>query len=397
MIVIGDYINDIYIYGEAKRLSPEAPIPVFEEKYTEKRPGGVGNVIENLKALGSHNINTWYDSDNSVKKRYVYHNHIMFRVDDEIYKPEIDIVNKLNKFLDLNKANSIALLSDYNKGYLHLSADLINLLNRNNIKVIVDPKKHISNYRGAYLVKFNREEFEKYTDSSIDYLSIKDVSGRYDISNIIITNAGRKVTLYHNGEFYNFQPEYDQVSDVTGAGDIFIAVLAHYLDNDYSILRACHIACRLASLSVSKFGTYVINKDDKKKAEKRIVFTNGCFDILHKGHLDILKKSKDLGSKLIVGLNSDASVKRLKGKKRPYNNQDIRKKNLLELNCVDDVIIFEEDTPYELIKKVKPDLITKGGDYANTYMVVGNDLAEVIILPYLDGYSTTGILDTMNG
>lgn|ERR1035437_843422 len=122
-----------------------------------------------------------------------------------------------------------------------------------------------------------------------------------------------------------------------------------------------------------------------------IVFTNGCFDILHRGHIEYLKQSKKLGTYLIVGINSDDSVRRLKGENRPFNNQWDRKSVLDELRCVDEVIIFEEDTPYELIKKVGPDIITKGGDY-KVEDVVGHDLAQIVIIPYLEGYSTSNIL-----
>ena len=122
-----------------------------------------------------------------------------------------------------------------------------------------------------------------------------------------------------------------------------------------------------------------------------IVFTNGCFDILHRGHIEYLKQSKKPGTYLIVGINSDNSVRRLKGENRPINNQWDRKSVLEELRCVDEVIIFDEDTPYNLIKKIRPDIITKGGDY-KVEDVVGHDLAQTVIIPYIEGYSTSKIL-----
>lgn len=125
-----------------------------------------------------------------------------------------------------------------------------------------------------------------------------------------------------------------------------------------------------------------------------VVFTNGCFDVLHRGHLEYLKQSKGLGDTLIVGLNSDASVRRLKGDSRPVNNQEDRQCMLKALRCVDEVIVFEEDTPYELIKRLRPDIITKGGDYESE-QVVGSDLAKVVILPYRHGYSTTEVLNAI--
>lgn len=123
-----------------------------------------------------------------------------------------------------------------------------------------------------------------------------------------------------------------------------------------------------------------------------VVFTNGCFDVLHRGHLEYLKQSKGLGDTLVVGLNSDASVRRLKGSSRPVNSQEDRRALLKALRCVDEVVVFDEDTPYELIKRLRPDIITKGGDYSPKD-VVGNDLAKVVILSYLSGYSTTRILN----
>ena len=127
-----------------------------------------------------------------------------------------------------------------------------------------------------------------------------------------------------------------------------------------------------------------------------IVFTNGCFDILHKGHVEYLRKSKELGHYLIVAINSDKSVQKLKGKGRPVNKQEDRALVLKAIRYVDEVIVFDEDTPYELIKQIKPDIITKGGDYTED-KVVGNDIAKVVIIPYVDGYSTTGMIDAVKG
>jgi D-beta-D-heptose 7-phosphate kinase/D-beta-D-heptose 1-phosphate adenosyltransferase len=137
-----------------------------------------------------------------------------------------------------------------------------------------------------------------------------------------------------------------------------------------------------------------LTKEDIDKT--KVIFTNGCFDIIHRGHVDYLKKSKELGYKLIVGLNSDESIRRLKGSSRPINSEHDRKAVLESLGFVDTVIIFDEDTPYELIKELKPDIITKGGDYKSIKDVVGHDLAEVKIIPYVEGYSTTKILEKIN-
>jgi D-beta-D-heptose 7-phosphate kinase/D-beta-D-heptose 1-phosphate adenosyltransferase len=188
----------------------------------------------------------------------------------------------------------------------------------------------------------------------------------------------------------------NHVIDVTGAGDVVLAALAHYTDQGLDLLSAAKRANALAAIAVSKLGAYVITAQDLITVEDRVVFTNGCFDILHRGHVDYLKQSKAHGTKLVVGLNSDRSVRLLKGSSRPINSQQDRKAMLESLECVDEVIIFDEPTPRELILKVKPDIITKGGDYT-VDQVVGNDLVnQVIIIPLAAGYSTTNLLEKIN-
>ena len=207
---------------------------------------------------------------------------------------------------------------------------------------------------------------------------------------MIITQGERGVFVYSKDFQGQISCERHQVKDVTGAGDVFIAAMTFFLAKGKTLQEAAAKANVLASLSVTKFGTYTLKAEDIKQS--KIIFTNGCFDILHKGHVEYLKKSKDLGSRLIVGLNSDESVKRLKGLDRPINNQEDRKTVLESLGCVDEVIIFDEDTPYELIKNTRPDIITKGGDY-KPEDVVGNDLCDVVIIPLVEGKSTTKTIE----
>lgn len=376
--LFGDYITDKYIYGDINRISPESPIPVFLEKSTEIRDGGASNVYNNLVSLG--NKVSFFYSKNSTKVRYVNNNHIMFRSDIETYIPYYGKIE-----FNLNNIK-YCILSDYNKGFLHRSQEIIDYCKSKNCIVIVDPKKHLSHYINADIVKLNEKELREYTDN----LSYKEVRETYNIKSLVIT-LGSKGVYISSDQFEGLiEADKHQVSDVTGAGDVFIASMTHYLNKGLSLYDSCLKATRLASISVTKFGTYVLTEEDIKKT--KVVFTNGCFDIIHKGHIDYLKKSKDLGYKLIVGLNSDSSVKRLKGDSRPINNQEDRKTVLESLRFIDEVIIFDEDTPYQLIQKIKPDIITKGGDY-NIDNVVGNDLAEVIIIPFLNGYSTTNILE----
>lgn len=377
--VIGDYILDQYIYGKVTRISPESPIPVFEEISIEGRAGGSGNVAENLKALGA-NVRHYYDGHHhAIKKRYVCDHHIMFRSDSEDYI--------INEHLDFDLIDTkYCILSDYNKGFLHHSQEIIRRCHAQGCLVVVDPKKHLSHYHGADYIKLNDKELSKYTDGE-DYQEILE---KYDIGSLIITQGDRGVFVYSKDFRGQIPCERHQVSDVTGAGDVFVAAMTFFLAKGRSLKDAATKANTLASLSVTKFGTYTLRSEDIKQT--KVIFTNGCFDILHKGHVEYLKKSRELGSKLIVGLNSDESVRKLKGPDRPINNQEDRKAILESLGCVDEVIIFNDDTPYELIKKIRPDIITKGGDY-KPRDVVGNDLCDVVIIPLVEGKSTTNIIE----
>jgi len=384
ILVIGDYIIDRYIYGSLDRISPESPIPIFSEQNIIEKDGGAGNVVANLKALGNEVLFYTNRDTPPVKTRYVVDNQILFRADNEQYfcPEELSI--------EVPDEVKFAILSDYNKGYLEESKAIIAALKERKIIVIVDPKKHISNYEGAHLVKFNEKEFIKYTgQNNLDNCS--EIHDEYNIHTVIVTMGGKGVFVSDRvfGKFF-IETENKEVKDVTGAGDVFIAALTHFFNKNCTLRDAIVKANKLASISVTKFGTYTLSEKDI--ASTRVIFTNGCFDILHKGHVEYLKKSKELGSKLIVGLNSDNSVKKLKGKDRPINNEQDRKAVLEALDCVDEVIIFDENTPYELIKSIKPDIITKGGDYTPE-TVIGNDLTEVVIIPMVEGYSTTKVVN----
>jgi rfaE bifunctional protein nucleotidyltransferase chain/domain len=179
------------------------------------------------------------------------------------------------------------------------------------------------------------------------------------------------------------------VSDVTGAGDCFLAAFVYGLTRGYDHKHCLELAVKGSREAVKHVGTYTLTVGD---IEDRIVFTNGVFDILHKGHFELLAEAKTLGTKLIVGINSDASVKRLKGETRPVNNVIKRKAQLEILPWIDQVIVFDDDTPYKLIKDLKPHVIVKGGDYT-VEQVVGHDLAEVHLVPTVEGYSTTNIIE----
>jgi len=380
--LIGDYIEDVYIYGKCERISPESPIPIFEQQRIEYRDGGAGNVKNNMEVLGAKV--TCYTSFHSTKKRYVVDNHILFRCDQEDY-----VASRKTKFYFEDDVEWVV-ISDYNKGYIHNAPEIIKDLKYKGKKVIVDPKKSLTAYAGADIIKMNESEYLKYSHVR-DYEELRQT---LNVQTLIITRGRKGVLVIDKYDTFEITPENHEVSDVTGAGDVFISALSYYLAAKHDLKTAVTRATKLASMSVTKFGTYTLTKEDIAKVSPKIIFTNGCFDILHRGHIEYLRKSKELGDKLIVGLNSDASVSKLKGSSRPINNQEDRKMVLENLGFVDEVIIFNEETPYELIKKVKPDIITKGGDYT-VETTVGNDLAEVIIIPKVEGYSTTKVLELL--
>ena len=385
--LIGDHISDIYIYGKMNRFSPESPVPIFDIIKEESRPGGASNVNNNLIKLGAY-VDYYYDTiDYSVKKRYVCDGHIMFRVDED----------KTSTFdtsqIEFPEETKYVILSDYNKGVLSKSQQLVHSLKEQGKIVIVDPKKSLVNYEGADIIKLNESEYHRFSMIEGGY---QDTRKFYNIGTLVITKGGEGVTIVSEDGIQNIPGHSTQVSDVTGAGDVFIAAMTYYLAKGKSIYNACELANKLASLSVCKFGTYTLTPEDVRSVEKKVIFTNGCFDFIHRGHVTYLEKSKELGDYLIVGLNSDESVKRLKGENKPYNNQDDRKRVLESLKCVDEVIIFDEDTPYDLIKRIQPDIITKGGDYKTKEEVVGNDIANVELIPFLEGYSTTKMVEKIN-
>ena len=374
ILVIGDVIIDKYIYGTSTRLSPEAPVPVVSQEKIVETVGGAGLVYENLKNLGVDVDLYDHEEPSSIKTRVICDGHYVTRIDNDIFANSDDVLDKIIND-DFSKYDYV-ILSDYNKGVLVESLEIIKHLNKFDCKIIVDPKDHANHYEGAWLVKPNYSEFDKFGFTNW-------------CNNIIITHAEHNVIGNIDGKVYDIPVEPVEVSDVTGAGDCFLAAFVYALTKNYDYKKCLELAVRGSTESVKHVGTYVLTEKD---LQKRVIFTNGCFDILHKGHLTLLKQARELGDKLVVGLNSDASVKRLKGTDRPFNNVDTRREQLLLIPYVDEVIVFDDDTPYSLIKELQPDLIVKGGDYT-VEDIIGHDLAPVHIVPTVEGYSTTKILE----
>ena len=374
--VVGDVVQDIFIYGNCDRLNPEGPAPLINHQRTVKKLGGAANVVDNLKNLGVQSDFYYPNTQPSRKTRIYAGNHIVCRLDEDVTSTKV--------YIDYQNFDyDLVIISDYNKGAVGNCSEII----KKSKKVFVDPKKDFKNYTGAFCIKPNRSEFEKFYGAVTPDNLVK-LANENDHELVIVTLGSEGCIYSYRGDVRQIPATTNQVADVTGAGDCFMAALVYSISKGYDVNRSIEIANQGAGVSVKYQGTYLLSRNDLITTK---VFTNGCFDILHRGHIELLEKSKAMGDYLIVGLNSDASIKKIKGSERPFNNQIDRKKALESLKFVDEVIVFDEETPYNLIKSVKPDIITKGGDYV-AEKVVGNDLAIVKIIRFVDGYSTTKYL-----
>jgi len=411
--VYGDVMLDRWIIGEANRMSPEAPVPVLLEDHQEYSIGGAGNLALNIKSLGSDVtlvsvtgkdkegyklLELLQETDmectlggdletTTTKTRLVAKGgqHIV-RWDREIQYTGTHSVDRLYATL---KSSDIVCISDYAKGTVKRDT-VANLLEKE-VKVLVDPKQDANFYYGAYLVKPNMAEYEAWFGKWDKDTALREMQ-RLNWTWLVVTDGANGMHVLNIlDEYKHFKEEVKEVADVTGAGDTVMAVIAYGIDRGMDIFEACKLACYAAARIVEKRGVAIIQQDD---LQRNIVWTNGVFDILHTGHLKLLRHAHTLGKRLVVGINSDSSVKRLKGDLRPINDQNTRKEALLELGYVDDVVIFEEDTPYEIIKEIQPDVIVKGGDYT-VEQVVGNDIAKVEIFPTVEGHSTTKTIERM--
>lgn len=373
VLVFGDVIIDRYIYGTSTRISPEAPVPIVTYGHTVETSGGAALVYENLKSLGVDVTLLQTEQSSSIKTRIICDGHYITRIDDDKPADSNAVLNNVLRS-DFSQWDYV-ILSDYNKGVLDNAKEIIAHINKCGCKVIVDPKRYAKNYEGAWLVKPNNSEYTKFEFDQWQ-------------GNIITTDAGHSISATIDNIEYTIPVESVEVSDVTGAGDCFIAGFVYALTKAYSYKKCLEIAVSASTESVKHTGTYILTKQD---VERTKVFTNGCFDIVHRGHVEMLRASKQLGDWLVVGVNTDRSVKRIKGETRPINNETDRKIMLESLDFVDEVILFDEDTPLELIQCVQPDIITKGGDYT-VDTVIGNQFAKVVILPTVEDYSTTNTI-----
>jgi len=388
LALIGDFIQDVFIYGSCTRLNPEGPAPLVDQHYTVTKYGGAGNVFENFKSLGvSADLFFANDLDNlSTKTRIIANNTVVCRYDQDCIANNKELLAKLHA-TDFSQYPYVV-VSDYAKGSVFGIKDIVPNIP---VPVIVDPKQPLENYAGAWCIKPNLQEFERwYGTFSHATLKTFALANRHEL--VIVTRGSYGVTYYWQGQCIDLAATSNRVADVTGAGDCFLVAFVYALLQGNTVPKAIASANYAAGIAVSHLGTYVLKPSDLLRT---VVFTNGCFDLLHRGHVHLLEESSKLGNYLVVGINSDASVQRLKGSTRPVVNQWERKRALEALTIVNEVIIFDEDTPLHTVQQVQPDIITKGDDYTIDG-VVGHELANVVIIPRIGNYSTTGILNETN-
>lgn len=461
ILVVGDVMVDRYIIGDVSRISPEAPVPVLSVQGRKDVLGGAANVAANLTGLGC-SVALWgvkgqdesagvvekllgengienqlvetLDRPTTTKTRIVAGNQQIVRYDEE-NNSSIDSETERCLFSSFSGALSSArgvILSDYGKGVLKgsLCGALIQSALAEGIPVFVDPKgREWERYRGATCATPNESEFfavsgESRKDRESFSRNARSVKEKFGFDNLLVTRGAKGMAFFPaaGDEYFLSATRVREVYDVSGAGDTVISVLAASVAAGLAWREAMFLANKAAGIVITRSGTSPISARDLffageedrkvcsladavlrvenwKKDGASVVFTNGCFDLLHPGHVRLLRQASGEGDRLVVGLNSDESVQRLKGASRPVLTQSDRAAILAAIDCVDLVVIFEEDTPRNLIRALLPSVLVKGGDYTPEN-VVGREIVEenggkVVLVPLLEGKSTTSILRSL--
>ncbi len=465
VMVVGDVMLDRYVYGHVNRISPEAPIAVITVEREVAVPGGAGNVVRNLTALGAAvafisvvgddqagsdltgliggqpGVEPWLlvqgARATTVKTRYVSQGQQLLRSDrEETGAIHVKIAERLMRIArDALAATSVAVLSDYDKGVLaaDIPAQIIAAARSAGRRVVVDPKGvDYARYAGADVVTPNRRELGEATGLPVDdeasiVAAAETLRSAHGFGAVLVTRAEDGMTLVAEGGVHHFPAEAPEVFDVSGAGDTVVATLAAGLAGGLELPMACRLANIAAGIVVGKVGTAVAREGDllaalspQGSALRKVVsreaaaeqverwrrkgwrtgFTNGCFDLLHPGHVHLLEQARAGCDRLVIGLNSDASVRRLKGDSRPVQPEAARAAVLASLSAADLVVVFEEDTPEELLRELKPELLVKGADYTMD-RVVGADLVlswggKVMLAELLPGFSTTATVQRIS-
>ncbi len=459
VLVVGDVMLDRYWTGPTSRISPEAPVPIVKVSAIEDRAGGAGNVALNIASLTANasllglvgnddnahvleqtlahkNIQTQFtkiDTHPTITKlRVLSRNQQLIRLDFEESFDQVDNSALLENFKQQVANCDVIILSDYGKGALSNIEAFIKVGRDAGKPVLIDPKgTQFERYRGASLITPNLSEFEGVVGHCKDEADLVkkgfDLLDTAGLEALLVTRSEKGMTLFQKGE----QPVHlaataREVYDVTGAGDTVISVLAAAVAAGSSLSEATALANAAAALVVAKLGTATVSLAELRREAKAdevahggimsedallkaiktsqlagetIVMTNGCFDLLHPGHVSYLRNAKKLGDRLVVAVNTDASVKRLKGEGRPINPTEHRMDVLAGLESVDWVVPFSEDTPQNLIAKMLPDILVKGGDYKIADIAGGAEViangGQVQVLNFEDGCSTTNIINSI--
>jgi D-beta-D-heptose 7-phosphate kinase/D-beta-D-heptose 1-phosphate adenosyltransferase len=458
VLVVGDVMLDRYWHGSTARISPEAPVPVVQVNHKDDRAGGAGNVAINIAALGggvsllglvgndeaaailiqrlqaAHvhcDFETVASHPTITKLRVISRHQQLLRMDFEEMFDAADSA-ALAERAHKNIADvGVVVLSDYNKGALICAEQIIAAARAANVPVLVDPKgTDFSRYRGATLLTPNLHEFEVVMGACCDESELvkkgQQLMQDLDLQALLITRGEHGMTLLQKSaqQELHLPAQAREVFDVTGAGDTVIATLAAAIAAGIALPDAVALANIAAGIVVGKLGTATVSGpelrraaqqvhgvgrgvmseaqlqialDDARANGEKIVFTNGCFDLLHPGHVAYLEDARKRGERLIVAVNSDASVKRLKGEGRPVQAAESRMAVLAGLESVDWVVVFEDDTPERLLALLKPDVLVKGGDYRSED-VVGASIVQayggrVEVLSFVDNCSTTSIVE----
>jgi len=463
ILIVGDVMLDRYLYGSTSRVSPEAPVPVVHLKNTDYKPGGAANVALNVTALGigsmvvglvgedesaellrkslvdadiQDGLITLHDAVTISKSRVISRHQQLIRLDEEDGFASFDHSKLLTMVEQQLPEIAIMILSDYDKGTISpILQPLIQLAESHQVPVLVDPKtSDFSMYAGATLITPNMSEFEAAVGHCADENEMVEKAAKLiekcDLQAILITRSEKGMSLVRDKNTVMHLPaQVRDVFDVTGAGDTVIAVLAAMLAQGNDLEAAARAANVAAGLVVGKLGAASVSYDelsramqmksgdvhiessvltekalldvvvDAKARGERIIMTNGCFDILHAGHVRYLQQARNMGDKLIVAINDDDSVKALKGEGRPVNTLANRMQLLAALEMVDWVVAFSEDTPERLICAVLPDKLVKGGDYQVKeiagYDCVTSSGGEVVVLDYHEGLSTSNTIQAI--
>ena len=458
VVVAGDLMLDQYWFGPASRISPEAPVPIVRVARSEARAGGAANVAMNLVSLGVETTCCGIVGDDGTgmdlkglleiegitaalaqserhptitKLRVLSRNQQLIRLDTEQVYSEADADALVQVASEQLAGSDVCILSDYAKGSLRQVEKLIAGCRDNGIPVLVDPKgTEFSRYSGATVLTPNLAEFEavagKATDDEDLIARARRLCSDLQLDAVVVTLSERGMLVVSAEADTILPARARQVFDVTGAGDTVIAALAAGLGSGLALEEAAALANLAAGLVVRKIGAasvtpaelnlalheqgeggrgllttaqaVAVAAETRARGEK-LVMTNGCFDILHKGHVAYLQEAKSRGDRLLVAVNSDDSVKRLKGADRPINPLEDRMAVLAGLASVDWVVPFGEDTPAELIEKILPDVLVKGGDYTPDAIAGGKAVLQnggtVEVLRFHEGRSTSTIVDTI--